>query len=145
MKTLEKHWKSIGKALKLRRSVAHGRSVVLGPMAASTGRGAGWRHVNAVLVMFIVTISYADRKNLGIALASDALPGCGPEHKGTVLAAFYVGYTFTQYPGGLLAIRYGAKPCLLVAALAWTLFDLLSVPAARLSRTTACGSPFGPP
>jgi len=68
---------------------------------------------------------------MGIVLAQDDLLGGGSGSKGSILSAFFIGYFFTQIPGGILASRWGAKPTLLLAALTWTTFDILTPFAAH--------------
>ena len=41
--------------------------------------------------------------------------------EGTLLAAFYYGYTISQVPGGWLASRYGSKSVLSIAVLIWSI------------------------
>ena len=44
--------------------------------------------------------------------------------EGTLLAAFYYGYTISQVPGGWLASRYGSKSVLSIAVLIWSIATL---------------------
>uniref|UniRef100_A0A7S4VIC2 Major facilitator superfamily (MFS) profile domain-containing protein n=1 Tax=Alexandrium monilatum TaxID=311494 RepID=A0A7S4VIC2_9DINO len=94
--------------------------------------GFGWRYIVCLLMFVIVVVCYADRTNIGIVLAQDEFAAIGPNDKGTVLSAFFVGYMFTQIPGGHLARTRGAKKTLLLAAVVWTVFDVLTPFAARL-------------
>ncbi|KAJ0411017.1 hypothetical protein ATCC90586_003619 [Pythium insidiosum] len=91
------------------------------PMPPPFGRR---RYVIAVLSLWITTICYADRTNIGIAIPAFV---DDKAQQGQVLAAFFYGYLLTQLPGGFLAARFGAKPVLLAGVVVWTLFDLATV------------------
>ena len=47
--------------------------------------------------------------------------GWDPAVTGTILSAFFVGYLFTQLPGGWLADRFGGKGIIGCAVLWWSL------------------------
>jgi MFS family permease len=53
--------------------------------------------------------------------------------KGIVLSSFFVGYILLQVVSGTLANRYGGKLVLGVAVVWWSLFTVLTPPAALLS------------
>jgi len=55
--------------------------------------------------------------------------------KGIVLSSFFYGYLATQVLGGWLADRYGGKVVLGFGVLWWSLFTLLTPPAAFVSLT----------
>ena len=88
--------------------------------------GCGWRHALVGLVFVIINICYADRTNIGIVLARHDFEGIPHSKKGLILSAFFIGYFFSQIPGGALARRWGAKPVFLVAAAVWTACDVLT-------------------
>ncbi|WP_432102198.1 MFS transporter [Streptomyces sp. bgisy091] len=68
-------------------------------------------------------VDYADR-----LLINYVLPDLGAEFglshasQGLVVSAFFVAYAVSQIPGGLLADRFGARPVVLWALIAWSVF-----------------------
>ncbi|GLD99430.1 hypothetical protein PINS_up008149 [Pythium insidiosum] len=98
-----------------------GKQSALAPTPTPFGRR---RYVIAALSLWITTICYADRTNIGIAIPAFV---DDKAQQGQVLAAFFYGYMLTQLPGGFLAARFGAKPVLLTGVVVWTLFDLATV------------------
>jgi MFS transporter, ACS family, solute carrier family 17 (sodium-dependent inorganic phosphate cotransporter), other len=52
-----------------------------------------------------------------------------------VLSSFFVGYLLLQVAGGLLADRFGGKAVLGAGVLLWSLFTVLTPPAAYLGLT----------
>ncbi|TMW56628.1 hypothetical protein Poli38472_006638 [Pythium oligandrum] len=82
------------------------------------------RYGIALLCLWITTICYADRTNIGIAISAFVDT---KDEQGQVLSAFFYGYLLTQIPGGYLAARFGAKRVLLTGVVVWTLFDLMTV------------------
>ncbi|CAI5709329.1 unnamed protein product [Hyaloperonospora brassicae] len=86
------------------------------------------RYVTAFLCLFVSTICYADRTNMGIALPALVID---KKEQGEVLSAFFYGYMCTQILGGYLAARFGAKIVLLTGVVVWTLFDLSTVVVAK--------------
>ncbi|WP_374572266.1 MFS transporter [Phenylobacterium sp.] len=79
-------------------------------------------------------IGYLDRVNISVAAISmqDRL-GWSAATKGLVLAAFGIGYTLAQIPGGWLASRYGGRAVLGMAVLLWSSVTLLTPAAAAIS------------
>ena len=78
-----------------------------------------------------VFICYVDRVNISLAIgrmASDF--GWNKTTSGLVMSSFFIGYLLTQIPGGWLAGRFGGKPVLAGGVLLWSLFTLLTPPAA---------------
>ena len=94
----------------------------------------GWRHAVALLAFLCNAICYADRSNLSIAIVkmSEELQW-DDKTSGALLAAFFVGYLWTQVPGGLLANRVGAKPVLITGVVGWSFLTLLTPTCARIS------------
>ncbi|KAF1328277.1 Sialin-like protein, partial [Globisporangium splendens] len=86
------------------------------------------RYVMALLCLWITTICYADRTNIGIALPSFV---DSKEEQGEVLSAFFYGYMATQILGGYFATKLGAKTVLLTGVVVWTLFDLSTIFVSR--------------
>ena len=62
-------------------------------------------------------------------------PGWGMQQQGTVLSAFFAGYILLQVVGGRLADRYGGKAVLGAGVVLWSLFTMLTPPAAALGFT----------
>jgi len=58
--------------------------------------------------------------------------GWSLETQGRVLSSFFVGYLVLQIVGGRLADRFGGKVVLGTGVLLWSLFTMLTPPAARL-------------
>ena len=98
--------------------------------------GKGWPvYYTVVLLLFAaVFISYIDRTNISVAAVAmqDEL-GWNETRKGTVLSAFFVGYLLMMAASGALANRYGGRLVLGVAVIWWSLFTMLTPPAALLS------------
>ena len=94
-----------------------------------------WRQRYALTCMcfFAVFVCYIDRVNISIAIIPMAQEyGWGPEMQGIILSCFYFGYMVTQYLGGWLADRFGGKIILAIGVLWWSLFTVLTPPAAAL-------------
>ncbi len=58
--------------------------------------------------------------------------GWTPQTQGTVLSSFFIGYLLLQIVGGRLADRFGGKVVLGTGVLLWSLFTVLTPPAAHL-------------
>ncbi|KAF0544038.1 MFS general substrate transporter [Gigaspora margarita] len=79
-------------------------------------------------------VSYADRANISIAIASMALEfNWSYITQGYILSSFFIGYLTTQVIGGALSDRFGGKWVLGIAAAIWTIFTLLTPIAAKYS------------
>ena len=85
------------------------------------------------LCFFATFVCYIDRVNISVAIIpmSEEL-GWDVATQGTVLSAFFIGYLLTQVVGGWLADRYGGKAVLATGVLLWSLFTILTPPAAQL-------------
>ncbi|MBK6489060.1 MAG: ACS family MFS transporter [Gemmatimonadetes bacterium] len=92
-------------------------------------------HYTVVLLCFAaVFISYIDRTNISVAsIAMQEEFSWTETTKGIVLSSFFVGYILLQVVSGTLANRYGGKLVLGVAVVWWSLFTVLTPPAALLS------------
>ena len=94
----------------------------------------GVRHAVILLSFFMNVICYADRTNLSVALVPMAHEfGWDDAQSGSLLAAFFMGYIWTQIPGGMLTAHYGAKPVLIVGVVGWSVLTMLSPALARHS------------
>ncbi|RIB18382.1 major facilitator superfamily domain-containing protein [Gigaspora rosea] len=79
-------------------------------------------------------VSYADRANMSIAIASMALEfNWSYITQGYILSSFFIGNLTTQVIGGALSDRFGGKWVLGIAAALWTIFTLLTPIAAKYS------------
>ncbi|TDJ35645.1 MAG: MFS transporter, partial [Gammaproteobacteria bacterium] len=93
----------------------------------------GWqRRYTLVGLCFCATfVCYIDRVNISVAIIPMAEEfGWNLETQGTVLSFFFIGYLLTQVIGGRLADRFGGKVVLAVGVLLWSLFTVLTPPAA---------------
>lgn len=80
-----------------------------------------------------VFVCYIDRVNISIAIIPMARDlGWSPATQGLVLSSFYVGYLLMQIGGGRLADRFGGKLVLGLGVLLWSLFTIVTPPAAFL-------------
>ena len=96
----------------------------------------GWprRYVVVALTFLGSIIAYTDRVNISVAaIAMKEHLRWSQTQKGFVLAAFFVGYLLFMFVAGLLANRFGGKRVLGYSVLAWSIFTLLTPPAATLS------------
>ena len=92
------------------------------------------RHVVVGLTFLGCIIAYTDRVNISVAaIAMKEHLGWSQTQKGFVLAAFFVGYLLFMFVAGLLANRFGGKRVLGCSVLAWSIFTVLTPPAATLS------------
>ena len=90
------------------------------------------RRYTLVGLCFAATfICYIDRVNISVAIIPMAADlGWSATTQGTVLSSFFVGYLLTQIVGGRLADRFGGKAVLGIGVLLWSLFTMLTPPAA---------------
>lgn len=79
-------------------------------------------------------VAYSDRTNISLAIiAMEADLGFDAQVDGMVFGAFFGGYFFTQILGGWSAGRWGGKRVLAFAVAMWSLWTVLTPPAARSS------------
>ena len=92
------------------------------------------RRYNVVLLASLaIFVCYIDRVNISVAIIPMAEDlGWSMQTQGTVLSAFFIGYLLLQIVGGRLADRFGGKVVLGTGVLLWSLFTLLTPPAAHL-------------
>jgi ACS family sodium-dependent inorganic phosphate cotransporter len=92
------------------------------------------RRYNVVLLSSLaVFVCYIDRVNISVAIIPMAEDlGWGMQTQGMVLSSFFVGYLLLQVVGGLLADRFGGKAVLGAGVLLWSLFTMLTPPAASI-------------
>jgi ACS family glucarate transporter-like MFS transporter len=84
-----------------------------------------WRIL--LVLVFASFVSYILRANLSIA-APAMIPDLGVSEVqwGWILAAFTAGYAMFQFPGGLLADRFGPRLVLTIIAVLWALLTVLT-------------------
>ena len=91
------------------------------------------RYVLVFLVFLSVFVCYIDRVNISVAIIPMAADlGWNMQTQGMVLSSFFIGYMLLQIVGGRLADRYGGKVVLGAGVLLWSLFTILTPPAAFL-------------
>ena len=91
-----------------------------------------------------VFISYLDRTNISVAsIAMQEQFRWTETTKGFVLSSFFIGYLLLQVVSGTLANRYGGKLVLGLAVLWWSLFTVLTPPAAQVSLAVLIGARIG--
>jgi len=106
----------------------------------------GWprRHVVVALTFLGCVIAYTDRVNISVAaVAMKEHFGWSQTEKGFVLSAFFVGYLLFMFVAGLLASRFGGKRVLGCSVLAWSIFTLLTPPAATFSIAVLIAARIG--
>jgi len=80
-----------------------------------------------------VFICYIDRVNISIAIIPMAEDlGWSMQTQGTILSSFFIGYLLLQIIGGRLADKFGGKVVLGAGVLLWSLFTILTPPAAMI-------------
>ena len=95
------------------------------------------RYVVVFLAFLSVFICYIDRVNISVAIIPMAEElGWDYTTTGWVLSSFFVGYLLLQIVGGRLADRMGGRLVLGIGVIAWSLFTMLTPPAAWLGLTT---------
>jgi len=91
------------------------------------------RYALVFLAFLSVFICYIDRVNISVAIIPMAEDlGWNLQTQGIVLSSFFVGYLLLQVVGGRLADRYGGKIVLGLGVLIWSLFTVITPPAAFL-------------
>ena len=94
------------------------------------------RHLVVFLAFLSVFVCYIDRVNISVAIIPMAEDlGWSLGTQGTVLSSFFVGYLLLQIVGGRLSDRFGGKVVLGVGVLVWSLFTILTPPAAWMGFT----------
>jgi len=92
------------------------------------------RYTVVALSFWAVFICYIDRVNISVAaVAMQDEFGWDETTKGMVLSSFFVGYLALQVASGWLANRIGGRIVLGVAVVWWSIFTMLTPPAAFVS------------
>ena len=85
------------------------------------------------MTVLAVYICFIDRIAISIAIIPMAAQNdWDATTQGAIMAAFFIGYLTLQVPAGLLADRFGGKWVLGLGVLLWSVFTLLTPPAAAL-------------
>ncbi len=83
-----------------------------------------------------IFICYIDRANISVTILPMAAEyGWDDRTQGFVLSSFFLGYLVTQILGGWLANRYGGKAILALGVIVWSIFTIITPPAAALGLT----------
>ncbi len=94
------------------------------------------RHQLVFMAFLAIFICYIDRVAISVAIIPMAESyDWDLSTQGLVLSSFFIGYLLTQVVGGKLADRYGGKVVLGFGVLLWSLFTLVTPPAAALGIT----------
>jgi len=95
----------------------------------------GWRQRYSMisLATLAVFICYIDRVNISVAIIPmSADLGWDKTTQGLVMSSFFIGYLITMIYGGWLADRFGGKKVLAAGVLLWSLFTMITPPAASV-------------
>ena len=85
------------------------------------------------MCFFATFVCYIDRVNISVAIIPMSEDyGWDATTMGLVLSSFYVGYLLMQIAGGRLADRFGGAAVLGIGVLTWSLFTIITPPAAAL-------------
>eukprot|EP00928_Gymnodinium_smaydae_P069244 TRINITY_DN5265_c0_g2_i1.p1 TRINITY_DN5265_c0_g2~~TRINITY_DN5265_c0_g2_i1.p1 ORF type:complete len:489 (+),score=39.13 TRINITY_DN5265_c0_g2_i1:49-1515(+) len=87
-----------------------------------------WRLFVSIMIFLGIMINYVVRTNIGIVIGAEPAGFSQELHqsKGLILGAFYMGYMWTQFVGGVMARKLGGLPVFLIAAVLWTACDNLT-------------------
>ena len=99
---------------------------------------AHWPKRNGLVFLSFLSvfICYIDRVNMSVAIIPMAQDlGWSMQTQGMVLSSFFVGYLLLQIVGGRLADRFGGKVVLGAGVIMWSLFTILTPPAAMIGMT----------
>lgn len=110
-------------------------NIVASPLNPATGR---WpeRYKIVALCILAVFVCYIDRVNISVAvIAMQEQYGWSDTVKGFVLSSFFIGYMAFMPTSGWLANRLGGRRVLGYAVLWWSLWTVLTPPAAAMSLT----------
>ena len=78
-----------------------------------------------------VFVCYIDRVNISVAILPMAEEfGWDASTQGAILSSFFFGYLLMQLGGGWLADRFGGKLILALGVLIWSIFTIITPPAA---------------
>ena len=95
----------------------------------------GWRqrYTMISLATLAVFVCYIDRVNISVAIIPMAEDlEWDKTTQGWVMSSFFIGYLVTMVFGGWLADRFGGKKVLAAGVLLWSLFTMITPPAASV-------------
>jgi MFS family permease len=96
--------------------------------------GCYMRHTMCGMTLLMVTCAYYQRTNLSVAILDMSMElGYTSSDSGLLLSSFFIGYIFSQLPGGHLAAKIGAKPIIGASILLSGLISATTPFAARSS------------
>ena len=73
--------------------------------------GCYMRHTMCFMAFTMITCAYYQRTNLSVAILDMSKElAYSSSDSGLILSSFFIGYIFSQLPGGHLAAKFGAKP-----------------------------------
>ena len=96
-------------------------------------RSKFWQTRYTVVAMSFaaVFVCYIDRVNISVAILPMAEEfGWDASTQGAILSSFFFGYLLMQLGGGWLADRFGGKLILALGVLIWSIFTIITPPAA---------------
>ena len=109
------------------------RAMTTATADAARTRWQSWYTV-VLLCSAAVFIAYIDRTNISVAsIAMKEQFGWNETTKGYVLSSFFIGYLMLQIVSGALANKYGGKIVLGMSVVWWSIFTVLTPPAALFS------------
>ncbi|KAH8270801.1 hypothetical protein KR018_005114, partial [Drosophila ironensis] len=104
--------------------------------------GLGVRHLQIVLLFFALTVAYASRVNLSVAVvAMTDAESVNPDFpnyewsektKSLLLSSFFWGYVITQVPAGYMARKFGGKIMLLTGLTICSILNILTPLCAKI-------------
>ncbi|XP_067632680.1 putative inorganic phosphate cotransporter isoform X2 [Eurosta solidaginis] len=101
----------------------------------------GIRHLQALFIFFGLSVAYAMRVNLSVAIVAMTDSSANTDFdeydwnektKALLLSSFFWGYIITQVPGGALANKFGGKRTLFFGVLICSLLTLLTPICAKI-------------
>jgi len=105
-----------------------GSAPPFGPLANG---GFRERYKMVGLATLAVFVCYIDRVNISVAILPMAEElGWDKATQGYIMSSFYIGYMVTMIFGGWLSDRFGGKRVLAAGVLLWSLFTIVTPPAA---------------
>src|SRR5690349_14042236 len=105
-----------------------------------------WKPRYSVLAVLFgaYLLCYMDRMAIATAIPFIAKDfQLSPLAMGGVLSAFFIGYALMQFPGGVLADRFGPNRIMTASIVAWSIFTALTGMASSLSALLAIRLVFG--
>ena len=94
------------------------------------------RYTMMLFLMLALFLCYVDRVLISLAAVDMQKElGWSDTGKGLIFSAFFIGYFAMQIGSGILSRIHGGRNVLLIAVLLWSLFTMLTPPAAYASFT----------